>query len=70
MTIGELDNLAANVYRKATWHELEAAGDDTVLLFAPVGYGMSAGYVSRKWWIDKGLSILRERLQRYIVAKG
>jgi hypothetical protein len=53
------------VYSKATGHELKGEGDDFVLLFSAVGYGMSKGYVSRKWWIDKGLPILRERLRRH-----
>ena len=71
MTIAEFDELASTVYGNATGHSfeepIEADGDgqDFVQLFATVGYGMSKGYVSRKWWIDKGLPILRERLRRH-----
>ena len=65
MTIAEFDELASNVYRKTTGHEPVGEGEDFVQLFADIGYGMSKGYVSRKWWIDKGLPILRERLRRH-----
>lgn len=65
MTVAEFDELVSNAYSKATGHELQGEGDDFVLLFSVVGYGMSKGYVSKKWWIDKGLPILRERLRKY-----
>lgn len=53
MTVAEFDELVSNAYSKATRHELQGEGDDFVLLFSVVGYGMSKGYVSRKWWIDR-----------------
>ena len=71
MTIAEFDELASTVYSNATGHSLEEPieadgdGQDFVQLFAAVGYGLSKGCVSRKWWIDKGLPILRERLRRH-----
>lgn len=70
MTVAEFDELASNVYSKATGHGLQGEGEDFVLLFFVVGYGMSKGYVSRKWWIDKGLPILRERLRLYNARNG
>lgn len=70
MTIAEFDELASNVYSKTTGHEPVGEGEDFVQLFADIGYGMSKGYVSRKWWIDKGFPTLRERLLRYDIRNG
>jgi len=70
MTIVEFSELASNVYSKATGQELVGEGEDFVQLFSDVSYGMSKGYVSRKWWIDKGLPTLRERLLRFNLRNG
>ena len=69
LTVKEFDELVATVYRKATGHDLQGEGEDFVPLFETVGYGMSRGYVSRRWWLDRGLPILRERLQRLRLKK-
>ena len=70
ITAVEFKKLVSSIYGVATGHALEGDGEDFVQLFFDVGYGMSKGYVSRKWWIRKGLPSLQERLLRYNSAES
>lgn len=61
-----LEKMIREIYKKATGHKLEGRGVDSVDLFGEVGYGMSKGAIQRDWWIEKGMPLLKERLEEFV----
>ena len=65
----ELETMVKRVYKATTGQDLVGTGMDRVPLFEKVGYGMSKGICCREWWIEKGLPLLKRRLERLLSSQ-
>jgi len=61
-----LEKMVQELYSLTTGKKFSGKGEDKVPLFMKVGYGMSKGLCCREWWINKGLPLLKERLDRLV----
>ena len=64
--VAMLEKMIRELYEKSTGRKMEGCGVDTVEFFWRVGYGMSKGGIQREWWIEKGLPLLKRRLEDFV----